>query len=485
MASNIALSHRVWPLHGGQTGALVRIRDWSTTTLGNSAEWPERFRAAVDNCLDAPFPSFVWWGPELIQLYNDAALPIVQSQHPAVFGVPAREAWPDVWPTVEEIVERVMSTGRPAPCARIVLMTAVDGPAPINFSCSALRDAAGDAAGVLLTASDKADTVCVPPPHRDPALRDAVEGILSCAFDAPPSATNAVAVRGNTLACRGDLIVQEDGTAAPAGSAGARSGRAMTYEYPTGRLSDGKVRCEPNSDFRRATGARHIRAVRGFHRHLNSATTAAGGVAVTAAELQHHTRNLIAVVRAIISHTLATSPSPDEFWRRIDDRLRALARVQGLLSRSDEEPITIGALVRLEFDGGEGSERAQQQERVDIAGPAVRLRNSIVQTLALALHELATNARKYGALSTGGGQLRIGWQLEQREAAPWLVLNWAEKQVRQAGAPPDRKGYGREFIEHALSYSHGAQTRFELDEMGLRCSIALPLGTDGNEERRT
>jgi two-component system CheB/CheR fusion protein len=64
------------------------------------------------------------------------------------------------------------------------------------------------------------------------------------------------------------------------------------------------------------------------------------------------------------------------------------------------------------------------------------------------------------------------------------VVDWVEETPRRAGAPPDHKGYGRAFIEHALTYSHGAETRYALDETGLWCSIALPLGDDAAEECR-
>jgi two-component sensor histidine kinase len=200
------------------------------------------------------------------------------------------------------------------------------------------------------------------------------------------------------------------------------------------------------------------------------------------AELQHRTRNLIGVVRSSISHTLAACTSADEFKLRIDDRLGALSRVQGLLSRAEQDPITIGLLVRIELDAlGPDVSR----EQVDILGPAVRLYSSIVQTQALALPELAIDARKYAALSTEPGRLRIAWKLERRRNAPWPVFNWVEENGRRAAAPPGPKGYARELIEQALPYSHGAETRYQLDETGLRCSIALPLGTDTRQERRS
>ena len=106
------------------------------------------------------------------------------------------------------------------------------------------------------------------------------------------------------------------------------------------------------------------------------------------------------------------------------------------------------------------------------------LRKSTVQTLALALHELATNARKYGALAVDTGTLTIRWRVETSENAPArLVLSWVEEgaslQLRSDRA--DAGGFGRRLIEKALPYSHGAQTRYELSDTRLECEIQLPL----------
>lgn len=194
---------------------------------------------------------------------------------------------------------------------------------------------------------------------------------------------------------------------------------------------------------------------------------------VMVAELQHRTRNLIAVVRSIALQTMAQTGPTDAFREEFNHRLEALARVQGLLSRSDEEPITIEALIRMELDAL-GIE--PETGFVDVEGPAVPIRHSVVQTLALALHELATNARKYGALSSKQGRLDIRWQLCAGSEGQRLTLKWEEV----GGQPPKasdetRRGYGRELIEQALPYSLNAKTSFEHDEAGLRCTIDMPL----------
>ncbi|MCR0985415.1 PAS domain-containing protein [Roseomonas populi] len=196
--------------------------------------------------------------------------------------------------------------------------------------------------------------------------------------------------------------------------------------------------------------------------------------AVMVAELQHRTRNLIGVVRSVAGQTMASSESLEAFRTQFNDRLAALARVQGLLSRAEEEPITIGALIRMELDTlGLGDGGAGQ---VILNGPSVRIRNSVVQTLSLALHELATNARKYGALADGAGSLAIRWATPEEDGLRRLALEWVEE-----GGPtgddafPTRRGYGRELIERALPYTLNARTSYELGERGVRCTIDMPL----------
>jgi two-component sensor histidine kinase len=201
---------------------------------------------------------------------------------------------------------------------------------------------------------------------------------------------------------------------------------------------------------------------------------------VVVAELQHRTRNLLAVVRSIAKQTLAASDSLDVFRVKFEDRLGALSRVQGLLSRAEQDPITIEMIVRMEL-AALGAEEALNRMR--LSGPDVPLQNSMVQTLSLALHELATNARKYGALSNESGRLTVEWcVLTLEHGEKHLTLDWTETWVAASAPPPqsdDRHGYGRQLIERVLPHSLGAVTRYELNETSVRCTIDVPLNRFG------
>ncbi|CAO4165547.1 GAF domain-containing protein [Methylorubrum aminovorans] len=195
---------------------------------------------------------------------------------------------------------------------------------------------------------------------------------------------------------------------------------------------------------------------------------------VMVAELQHRTRNLITVVRSLAEQTMAGSTSMEVFRSRFYGRLAVLSRVQGLLSRSTLEPITLHTLISTELDALGAWEAA---ERIVLKGPPVRLRKATVQTFALALHELATNARKYGALADRAGRLSVTWQTYTEGERARLILHWHETGFERSAEKtiPQRRGYGRELIEKALPYSLDARTRYELSETDLHCTIDLPL----------
>lgn len=199
---------------------------------------------------------------------------------------------------------------------------------------------------------------------------------------------------------------------------------------------------------------------------------------VLVAELQHRTRNLLAVVQAIARQTLRTGSSLEVFGLEFEARLQALGRVQSLLARFDHRNIDLRELVADEIAAIQGPER----ERVRLDGPPVTLPAAEAQALGLALHELATNAVKHGALSQPDGRLAMGWREEPAAHGRQITVEWSESGVAMPAGRPAHHGYGLTLLERALPYQLGAATELEFGAGGIRCTITVLLD-DGAKDR--
>jgi two-component sensor histidine kinase len=192
---------------------------------------------------------------------------------------------------------------------------------------------------------------------------------------------------------------------------------------------------------------------------------------VLLSELQHRTRNLLALVQAIARQTLKASSSLSDFAQQFESRLGALSRVQGLLAQTDHGPIDLKQIVEAELEAHGANATAE------VSGPTVDLAPNAAQALALALHELATNAVKYGALHKPAGKLSIKWNLRHDEGDPRVIFEWRETGVAMPNVPAAgrRKGYGTELIERALPYQLNALTCLDFTQDGVRCTVELPM----------
>lgn len=189
-------------------------------------------------------------------------------------------------------------------------------------------------------------------------------------------------------------------------------------------------------------------------------------------ELQHRTRNLLAVVRSIASQTAGAVNSLAEFERAFDNRLGALSRVQDLLSRTDGQVVTVRRLLEIEL----GAVTSQSDSRIALEGPRVLVADGSLQTLMLVIHELSTNAVRHGGLATPEGRLDVSWaRHDGAEPHGTLVIDWRERFPPRALDTARRRGFGRQLIEEAVPYRHGASTRFILEQDNLHCILNLPL----------
>jgi two-component system CheB/CheR fusion protein len=162
----------------------------------------------------------------------------------------------------------------------------------------------------------------------------------------------------------------------------------------------------------------------------------------------------------------------DERLQSFTKRLTALGRVQSLVSGAVDEYIDLGDIVRLEIQALGGP----AEKKVSISGSRALLGLEYVQTLALALHELTTNAVKYGALKDPAGHLDIAWEIRRNDVdEAVLVLDWRESGVSNMPEAPGR-GFGRQMIERALHFTTRAKTDLTFGPNGIACHIEIPLG---------
>jgi two-component sensor histidine kinase len=169
---------------GGKMGALMRAHDWSKSLLGEPTTWPDLLKSTVATCLASRFPMVIWWGPDLIMLYNDAWQPILgDTKHPAGLGRPGRESWPETWPIVGQQFESALK-GVASWSEDLLLASDRQGfmqECYFTYSHSPLRDATGDVVGVLTAVIETTPRVLSE--RRMRALRDLSNATLGAATE--------------------------------------------------------------------------------------------------------------------------------------------------------------------------------------------------------------------------------------------------------------------------------------------------------------
>lgn len=525
---------------GGKMGALMRAHDWSNSPLGDPVTWSDALKMAVGTCLSSRFPMVVWWGPQLIMLYNDAWQPILgETKHPGGLGRPGAESWPETWAIVGEQFERALQ-GIASWSEDLLLASDRHGfieECYFTYSHSPLKDASGKVVGVHSVVSETTPRVLSE--RRLRILRDLSNATVQAATEANTVEETCQALVSLLCSKNPDvpfgLLYLADATGrarliASAGvdaelfpsvvEAGERDawglGQVLGALLPVtmdassaARPLPGGVWPEPTKQLvalalTRATRSAEVLGalllginsrLRLDERYLDylqlvaaqfsgSLSTlqsiekekrAAVAKEVLINELQHRTRNLLAIVRSISERTRSASSSLDGYAAQFNGRLGALSRVQGLLSRDYDEAIAVGELVQMELE----ALAPLDYRRVRVDGPRVALPRQSVQLLSLALHELVTNSLKYGALHGSGGTLLIEWRLVDTAAAGRAVrIDWVENGLDRSGATSSaRRGFGRALLEDALPKQLGAKTNFELRSGGVNCCLEIPLAT--------
>jgi two-component sensor histidine kinase/CheY-like chemotaxis protein len=509
---------------GSDMSRRIREYDWDAHPFGRPETWPSSLRVALSICLQSEFPTSIYWGPELRLLYNDAWAPIPGPRHPAALGMPAQEVWSDIWHVIEPQFRRVIENGEGIYVQDQMLpMRRFGYPEETywSYSLTAIRDEDGSIVGVFNSGYETTRNVLSQRQMRFLLeLGDAIRGM----GDAQAARKRALEMFGRSMAAdrvglheiagggaRGDRPVTDEWLAEGVSSIGRsiavselgeevgtllRSGRMLIVNDVSADLkSDAAKAIFSGSDVGAVIAVPKIRdgqliAVLFVHSRqarvwtLFDISTAeqvleriwnwidsertAERERLMIREIDHRAKNALAVVQAVIRLTLAEDIS--SFRDKIEGRVAALMRTHDLLSTKRWEPIEFGILVHREIE----AYRPEGNDFIDLQGSRVLLRSEQAQTIALLLHELTTNAAKYGALSMPGGRLSVHWSLQDGS----LVVEWNETLLR-ADRGSDMimtAGFGSKLINSVIERQLGGTISRAFDN-GLKCRIAIPVAS--------
>lgn len=198
-------------------------------------------------------------------------------------------------------------------------------------------------------------------------------------------------------------------------------------------------------------------------------------------ELDHRVRNNLTAIISLMEQTADASGGFEDFRASFAGRLRALERTHTLLAQTKWEGMSLAQLAHQTLAAY--SDPDAMSEVVEIEGPDLTLPAGAAPPLCMALHELATNAAKYGALSKSGGRVSLRWSVERSDGEEALRMEWRER-----GGPavrePSRRGYGMDLIEGAIGYELGGRLDLRFEPEGLVCEIDVDLEPLRERERQ-
>jgi two-component sensor histidine kinase len=519
---------------GGSMGELIRRHDWSQTEFGPLENWPHSLRSAANICLSSLFPTAIYWGRSLRLLYNDAWSAIPGRRHPWALGRPAEEVWNDIWHVIGPQMRGVMETGRGFATYDEMLPMERGGRAGTqifwNYSFTPIQGDDGHVEGILNSGHETTERVRTERrlefllelgdklrPLDEPSL------VIEAAAEALGRHLGTTRVGYGDADESGDYVTLEQNWTD--GTVPAKTGRYRLTDF--GRDLLDTLRSGRTAVVNDISSDRHVKGWR-----IDAFETVKVAAMITVPlvkkgrlvallyvvqntprewtdleiliseetgeriweaveraraqqlqrllthELNHRVKNTLATVQGIAMQTLRQAQTLEDAREALVARLGALAKAHDVLTRESFEGAMLADLVEAAM-----SVHAAGPDRVTASGPAVRLAPRTALPIAMALHELATNAVKYGALSNDTGRIAITWWNPAEPRGERLHLQWAE-----SGGPevtlPTRRGFGVRMIEQGLAAELGGDVRIEFRPEGVVCTIDAPLPPEQDQRNQ-
>jgi two-component sensor histidine kinase len=483
-------SHFDFLAGGGETGALMRAHNWTASSIGSPEAWPQSLRTVIALLLTSRFPMFIACGPDLIFLYNDDYIPVLGAKHPSALGSRFQDVWLEVWDDISPLIYNALA-GHGAFLEDLPLATHRKGYRELAyFTCcfSPLRDETGDVMGIFSAGTETTGAV-----KARAALKEEKEHLAGLFRQAPGfmavlrgphhifELTNAAFLQ---FFGRRDLIGKPARAAVPEVE-GQGFFELLDEVYSTGEPFVGRqlpmtVQRRPDSPAEEAFIDFVYQPITGLDGQVTGIFIEGNDVTdrVWAAqhqqllinELNHRVKNTLATVQSIVSQTLRHAPDRAEARAAIERRLIALSRAHDVLTRENWQGAYLSEMITQALEPF----RSPEDNRFHVDGPEIMLSPRMALDLALALHELATNAVKYGALSNEFGEIHLTWAVDDSGAPPHLKLRWEER----GGPPvvqPVRRGFGSRLIERSLAQALQGAVRIDFLPEGVICTVDAPI----------
>ncbi|MGF1620078.1 MAG: sensor histidine kinase [Rhodomicrobiaceae bacterium] len=483
---------------GGEMGALTRAFDWTRTPLRAPETWPQSLKVAVRLLLTSQHPMFIWWGPELIQFYNDAYRQTMgPERHPSALGQPGRECWEEIWDIIGPQIEFVMS-GKGATWHedQLVPVTRHGSRQDVwwTYGFSPI-DEGGEVGGVLVVCQDVTRQHRLTEELRRANLRLTGESSrlremfhqapgFMCMLRGPDHVFELVNASYLKLVGDRDLIGKPARAALPEVE-GQGFFELLDQVYTTGESYVGRrlpirFRTEPDGPVEQryldfvyqpiADGDGPVSGIFVEGVDVTDHVQAEERQQLLIRELHHRVKNTLATVQAVLGSTARTASSVEELHQAFSGRLLSLSKTHSALIEKDRQSVSVRELLRLELEPYDDADKS----RIRLEGPDTELVGNSAVMIGMAFHELATNAAKYGSLSEIGGYLSIKWSIVSGSGERSLCIVWSEHD----GPPvrvPEREGFGSRLLMRVLKAQAGADVEMDYACDGLRANITVPL----------
>jgi two-component sensor histidine kinase/PAS domain-containing protein len=493
-----------------EMAGLIANKDWSRTPLGDAKNWSPSLKLIVGIMTASGFPMAVRWGPEFILIYNDGYRPILGDKHPWALGLPFRVVWPEVISELIPLQEAILagespgeySEDRPLTIRRHGINWET---AHFTVSYSPVPDPSAPTGigGVLVTAVETSDRLRIEKALelKTHELSEANRRLyLEQALYRSALAAGRMGTWETDLVAKTRLWTPEGmalfGISPPdgLGHVGGTEDEYWSALHPDDRhlmrkfheLADHQDSF--TSEYRvvwpggttlwlRGHGRVVARTPDGKAHRLVSIVAdvtdrkaAEDHAQFLMHELSHRSKNLLAVIQSISRRTARTSTTMEEFESRFGQRLQGLAASHDVLVRNSWQGAPLADLMRQQLMPFTDV----QSSRVELTGPDVVVTAEATQAIGLAIHELATNALKYGALSEPAGTVRISWAFDSKSlTSRELLLKWLEQGGPRV-VPPSRNGFGHLVIGEMIERSLSAKVTLEFATHGLEWSVSIP-----------